>query len=98
MVIDDAVALVRGAPHPDAARRFIDFVGSAPAVLLASREVFRLPARHDLPADSVPAWVREVEAEMVVAPMDWGLLAREGPAWMAWWDRHVRGSGRRTTP
>ena len=62
--------------------------------LLAATRVFRLPARHDLPADRVPAWVAEVEAEMVAAPMDWGMLAAHGAEWMGYWDRHVRGSGR----
>lgn len=94
VVIDDAIGLVRGARHPAAARRFIDFVGSAGAQLLAARAVYRLPARDDLPSDSVPAWVRGVEREMVVAHIDWALLTREGPAWMSYWDRHVRGTGR----
>ena len=26
--------------------------------------------------------------------MDWALLAREGAAWMGYWDRHVRGTGK----
>jgi iron(III) transport system substrate-binding protein len=94
VVIDDAIGLVRGSRHPEAARAFIDYVGGVEAQLLAAREVFRLPARHDLPAGQVPAWVAEVEREMVVAPMDWPLLAREGAAWMGYWDRHVRGTGR----
>jgi len=92
-VIDDAIGLVSGARHPEEARRFIDFVGSEEAQLLTAREVFRLPARHNLPADSVPAWVAEVEAEMVAEPMDWNQLAAEGPNWMAYWDEHVRGKG-----
>ena len=94
VVIDDAIGLVRGSRHPAAAKAFIDFVGSVEGQLLAARAVYRLPARHDLPPDSVPAWVAEVEREMVVADVDWPLLAREGPAWMSYWDRHVRGSGR----
>lgn len=94
VVIDDAIALVRGSRHPEAAKAFIDYVGGVEAQLLAASQVFRLPARHDLPADRVPAWVAGVEAEMVVAPMDWGLLARRGAEWMGYWDRHVRGSGR----
>jgi iron(III) transport system substrate-binding protein len=92
-VIEDAVALVRGAPHPDAARRFIDWVGSLEAQVLAAREVWRLPARLDIPDDSLPAWAREVRAGLVVEPMDWERLARDGDAWMTWWDRHVRGRG-----
>jgi iron(III) transport system substrate-binding protein len=95
VVIDDAIALVRGAPHPEAARAFIDFVGGVDAQLLAARRVYRLPARHDLPRDSVPAWVAEVERDMKVADVDWSLLAREGGGWMAYWDQHVRGTGRR---
>lgn len=95
VVIDDAVALVRGSRHPAAAKAFIDFVGSVDGQLLAARAVYRLPARRDLPQDSVPGWVAEVERGMVVADVDWGLLAREGSAWMSYWDRHVRGSGRR---
>ena len=94
VVIDDAIGLVRGSRHPDAARAFIDYVGSKEAQLLTAREVFRLPARTDLPQDSVPAWVAGVEREMVVADVDWDLLSRFGPAWMSYWDQHVRGTGR----
>ena len=93
VVIDDAIGLVRGARHPDAARAFIDFVGSEEGQLLAAAKVFRLPARRDLPPDRVPAWVAQVERDMVVAQVDWALLAREGAAWMGYWDRHVRGTG-----
>ena len=95
VVIDDAIGLVRGSRHPDAARAFIDFVGSPEAQLLTAREVFRLPARTDLPTDSVPRWVSEVEREMVVADMDWSLVSRFGPAWMSYWDQHVRGTGKK---
>lgn len=94
VVIDDAIALVRGARHPEAARTFIEFAGSVDGQLLAAEGVFRLPARHDLPADRVPAWVAEVEASMVVEPMDWALLTREGSTWMGYWDQKVRNTGK----
>jgi iron(III) transport system substrate-binding protein len=94
VVIDDAIGLVRGGRHPEAARRFIEYVGGKEAQLLAAEKVFRLPARHDLPADRVPGWVAQVERDMRVAPMDWNLLARDGGAWMGYWDRHVRGTGK----
>jgi len=94
VVIDDAIGLVRGARHPDAARAFIDYVGSEDAQALTAERVFRLPARHGLPPERVPGWVSEVEREMVVAEMDWGRLTREGAAWMAYWDTHVRNTGK----
>jgi iron(III) transport system substrate-binding protein len=95
VVIEDAIGLVRGSRHPEAARAFIDFVGGEEAQLLAAREVFRLPAREDLPADSVPYWVTEVNREMIVADMDWDLLSNKGAEWMSYWDQHVRATGTR---
>jgi iron(III) transport system substrate-binding protein len=95
VVIDDAIGLVRGARHAAAAKRFIDWVATDEALLLAARHVFRLPARADLPADSIPPWVADVERRMREVDLDWGLLAREGPGWMAYWDQRVRNTGKR---
>src|SRR2546425_6493975 len=92
-VIEDAVAVVRGARHRDAARAFVEYVGSVEAQLLATREAYRLPARLDLPADSLPAWARDVRRSMKVADVDWDLLAERGAEWMRYWDEHVRGKG-----
>jgi iron(III) transport system substrate-binding protein len=94
VVIDDAIGLVRGARHPEAARLFIEWVGGVDAQLLAADKVFRLPARHGLPPERMPAWVADVERAMVVEPVDWDLLAREGAGWMGYWDQHVRNTGR----
>ncbi|MBI4542948.1 MAG: extracellular solute-binding protein [Gemmatimonadetes bacterium] len=94
-VIDDAIAVVRGAGHADLARRFAAWVVSPELQLLAAREQFRLPARTDLPPESLPAWVREVEATLRPEPMDWELLEARGAEWMIYWDRQVRGTGRR---
>jgi len=94
VAIEDGIGVVRGSKHVAAARAFVDFVGGIPMQLAAAREVFRLPARLDLPADSLPDWVRDVRRRMVVADVDWNLLAERGPEWMRWWDQHVRGTGR----
>src|SRR2546430_10567559 len=94
-VIEDAIAVARGARHGAAARAFVEWVGSTEAQLLAAREVYRLPARLDIPADSLPDWVRDVRRRMVVADVNWNLLAEHGPEWMRWWDQHVRGTGHR---
>ncbi|HVH09931.1 MAG TPA: extracellular solute-binding protein [Gemmatimonadales bacterium] len=93
-VIEDAIGVVRGARHRAAAQAFVEYVGSVPAELLATREAYRLPARRDLPEDSLPPWAREVRRAMKVATIDWDLLAAEGPAWMRHWDETVRRKGR----
>ena len=93
-VIEDAIGVVRAARHAAAARAFVEWVGSPAAQLLAAREVYRLPARRDLPADSLPEWARAVFREMRVADVDWDLLAAHGDEWMRRWDESVRGKGR----
>jgi iron(III) transport system substrate-binding protein len=91
-VIDDAIGLVAGCRHPEVARQFIDFVGEKPLQRLAAEKTFRLPARIDL-GDELPEWAREVEREMVPAAIDWPLVEKDGAAWMATWDRTIRGKG-----
>jgi iron(III) transport system substrate-binding protein len=93
-VIEDAIAVVRNARHQAAARAFVEYVGGVEAQLLATREVYRLPARLDLPVDSLPDWAREVRRQMKVADVDWDVLAERGAEWMRYWDEHVRGRGR----
>jgi len=92
-VIEDAIGVVRDARHPAAARAFVEYVGSVDAQLLATREAYRLPARLDLPVDSLPPWAREVRRAMQVAEVDWDLLAARGADWMRYWDENVRGKG-----
>jgi iron(III) transport system substrate-binding protein len=93
VVIEDAIGIVRGARHRDEARAFVEFVGTGEMQLAAAREAYRLPARLDLPVDSLPDWVREVRDAMRVGEVDWALVAERGADWMRYWDRSVRGTG-----
>lgn len=94
VVIDDAIGVVRGTKHRQAAEAFLEFIGSPAMQIYTAAHHWRLPARHDLPLDSVPAWVADVEQRMVTAPMDWSMLAINGTAWMRYWDQRVRGTGK----
>lgn len=89
-VIDDSIGLVANAPHPEEAKAFIDWVGSPEAQRLVAEEVFRVPARTDLPPEELPAWARDVFERLVPADFDWDLLEEHGQEWMSRWDRTVR--------
>lgn len=93
-VIEDSVGLVKGAPHSEVAKRFIEWAGSVQAQKLAAAEAFRLPARTDLPAEELPEWAREALDALVTADLDWKLIEEKGAEWMNRWDREVRGKGR----
>jgi iron(III) transport system substrate-binding protein len=95
-VIEDAIGIVRGTRHEAAARLWVEWIGSPETQLLATREAYRLPARLDLPPDSLPAWAVEVRRTMVTATdMDWDVLAVHGGDWMRYWDEKIRGRGSR---
>lgn len=92
-VIDDSLGLVKGARHPEEAKAFIEFVGSTEGQALAARDAFRLPARTDMPSGQLPPWAQEVIRDWKPAPVDWDAIEKNGQAWMATWDRTIRGKG-----
>jgi iron(III) transport system substrate-binding protein len=92
-VINDAIGLVTGARHVDAARAYIEWVGGREAQELAAREAYKLPARSDFAPADLPEWTRPVLASLRSAEYDRALAARETPRWMSEWDRGVRGRG-----
>ena len=94
-VIEDAIGIVRNAPHRAAAAAFEEWVGTREAQLLAARAVYRLPARGDLPLDSLPPWAQAVQRAMRPADINWDVLAAHENEWMQYWDENIRGKGRR---
>ncbi len=89
----DAVGIVNGAPHPEAAKRFLDWVGTDEALLLVLDNGYRLPARSDLDSDDLPDWAREALTAATPAEIDWDLVTERGNQWMVHWDREIRGRG-----
>ena len=64
------------------------------ALQLVAREVFRLPARVDLPPEELPEWAQRALNEIVPAEVDWELMSSSSREWMSEWDARVRGKGR----
>lgn len=94
-VVIDGIAVVRNARHPEAAREFVTYAGSLPAVLEAARWFYRIPARTDIAADSLPAWLREALPRIRPMELDDAYVREHAPAWLRYWDRHIRGQGDR---
>ena len=90
-VLVDAVAVPAGAPQPELARQFIEFVTTEAALLRQARDFHRIPARTDVDPAALPAWM----ADGTFTPMDldWDRLSAEGPGWMQVWDEQIKGRG-----
>jgi iron(III) transport system substrate-binding protein len=86
----DAIAVVRGTKHPREARLYYEFVTSQAGELAAARKFMRIPARTDIPKDSLPDWIQTAMAQIKPMPVDRALLAQHLNEWMRYWDAHVR--------
>jgi len=89
-VVIDAIAIVRGAPHEEEARRFYEFVTTPESLVHAAQEYYRIPLRMDLDRKQLPAWMNEPFTRM---PLDWDLLRKQGNDWLRYWDTEIRGRG-----
>lgn len=90
-VVVDAIAITEGAPNRARAEQFYAFVTSPEALVDQARRFHRIPARADVPADSLPGWMQGLDLRAM--PLDWQRLAEQEQAWMQTWDEQVRGRG-----
>ncbi len=87
-VIIDGIAIVRGAPNEEEARRFYEFVNTAESLVHAAHTYYRIPVREDLDRNQLPQWMNQPFVRM---PLDWNLLRKEGVEWLRYWDAEIRG-------
>ena len=86
----DGIAVVKGGKHPEMSRMYYEFVTSPASLEAAARRFWRIPARTDLPMDSLPAWVREAMTTIKPIAMDPVLLEAHLDEWMRYWDSNIR--------
>jgi iron(III) transport system substrate-binding protein len=95
-VLVEGIAIVKGAKQPEIAKRFYELVTSKHALHTAATDFLRIPARTDLSADSLPAWIRDAKQTMKTMPVDRQLLADSLDVWMRYWDANIRNRGKRS--
>jgi len=87
-VVTEGIAIIRGAPHEEEARRFYEFVTTTESLVQAAREFYRMPVRTDVDRQQLPAWMNEPFTRL---PLDWDLLRKHGDDWLRYWDTEIRG-------
>ena len=90
----DAIALVGGSKHAEAAKLYYEFVTTPQALKEAADKFLRIPARTDIPADSMPAWIREAQQQIKPMNVDRELMAKHLDEWMRYWDANIRNRNR----
>jgi iron(III) transport system substrate-binding protein len=87
-VIIDGIAIIRGAPNEEEAKRFYEFVTTPESLAYAAHQYYRIPVRTDLDRNQLPAWMNEPFNRL---PLDWELLRKQGADWLRYWDTEIRG-------
>ena len=90
----DGIAIVRGTKHEAEARKYYEFVTTKQAMIEAARKFIRIPARTDIPHDSLPREVARALDEIKPMPMDRAMLAAHLDEWMTYWDSYIRNRGK----
>ena len=91
IVLNEGIAIVRGAPNQDLARDFYEYATSRDALLHQAEHFYRVPARSDLPMESLPQWLRDLDYREL--PVDWEVVGRRREEWMQYWDQHIKNRG-----
>lgn len=88
-VITDGIAVIKNAPHPEAAKAFVEFAGSAKVQSLLANAFNRMPTHPDA-LEGAPAWMSEITFK--VMDVDWADLAAKQSEWMQKWDTEIKSS------
>ena len=87
-VIIDGIAIIRGAPNEEEAKRFYEFVTTPESLAYAAQKYYRIPVRTDMDRSQLPTWMNEPFNRL---PLDWELLRKQGADWLRYWDTEIRG-------
>jgi iron(III) transport system substrate-binding protein len=86
-VLTEGIALVAGGPNPEWARTFYEFVTTREALAHQANAYAKVPARDDLDAAALPAWMTAQSFEPM--DIDWEAFAEKEQAWTTRWERDV---------
>lgn len=93
LILNEGIAIVRGASHEGFARDFYEFVTTKEALLRQAERFFRVPTRMDIAQEEKPQWLRSLEIRPL--PVDWDVIGEHREEWMRYWDQDIKNRGRR---
>jgi len=86
-VITDAIALVKGAKHPEAAKKFIEFAGRPATQAQLAVKYSRMPTHPDA-LRQAPAWMKQLTYK--VMDVDWTRLSQKQSEWLQYYEDNIR--------
>jgi iron(III) transport system substrate-binding protein len=92
-VLVEGIGILANSRQPELAKKFYEFVTSQEAFRRQAELYYRIPARNDITAEMLPEWIRQLKIEAM--DIDWRVLSQKSPEWLQYWDKNIKGKGRR---
>lgn len=90
-IITDGIAAINNSPHPEAAKAFVEFAGSAEVQAMLANAFNRMPTHPGALATS-PQWMGEITFKAM--DVDWVDLSSKQSEWMQKWDTEIKDTGK----
>jgi iron(III) transport system substrate-binding protein len=82
----EPIAVIKNAPHADAAQKYMNFVFENDALEFAANAAMKRPTKQDFPKDKLPA---PLQTTPKAFPIDWSAIGDKGTAWLQKWSEEV---------
>ena len=86
VIITDGIAAIKNAPHPNAAKAFVEFAGSAEIQTMLANDFNRIPTLNSALKDC-PEWM---QTEYKAMDVDWSVISERQNEWLQKWDSEIR--------
>ncbi|MBD7915380.1 extracellular solute-binding protein [Clostridium sp. Sa3CUN1] len=87
LIITDGIAVIKNAPHKNAAEAFLEFAGSPEIQAELANNFNRMPTLSEALENS-PAWMSENKYKAM--DVDWTVLAEKQSTWIQKWDSEIK--------
>lgn len=89
-ILVDGVAVVKGAKHPQAAQKFLEFLFDDAIRAELANTQFQIPTVA-MDKAKLPKWMQSLDLK----PMDlpWDVMAAKEKEWIEYWDQNIKGKG-----
>ncbi|MBE3571671.1 MAG: extracellular solute-binding protein [Moorella humiferrea] len=90
-ILVDGVAVIKGAKHPKAAEKFLEFLFEEKMQVELAEKAFQIPAIKINEAQ-LPQWLKGVNLKAL--DLNWDVMASKEKEWIEYWDQNIKGKGR----
>jgi len=90
-IVTDGIGIIAKSKHIEQARLYYEFVNSIDSMIILAKQHYRIPARQDIPKESLPKWITETQINAM--EIDWQVFSEKSDEWMKYWEQNIKDKG-----